>query len=339
MTTVKPISESDYFRLKLASTPEVERGDKHTIKKGDNLWNIAKKNLRRNASNAEISDYMYQIAKLNNINSIEEASNIKLNEEIYLPKVSAASTPTASSASAPKRAEVVTNPQPSVKPSAQKKHVQAQPVQSQPAQPQQTKPPAQDNPFLRYNPQDPYSSTWKPREEEIRVPMATEEQLRTQATQKKPQSVQPAKKVEQKKPVSKPKTNAELGFEALKNDILSTPLENMVITRGGGYGNQFNYTLNYRHPKGYEPIRIITSFVADKDGNVISISFNGKKDELSLRYDYTLYKDGKIKKYDGMECKYTIPAGSVDKNVLNQIEKILKDKVVAFNKDHHSYVD
>ncbi len=76
-----------YYNNKYASTP-VNCDDKvaYKIKKGDNLWNIAKKHINKeNASNAEISEMMYKIAKLNDKKSLEAANNIEVNEVIYLP--------------------------------------------------------------------------------------------------------------------------------------------------------------------------------------------------------------------------------------------------------------
>ncbi len=58
----------------------------YKIRKGDNLWNIAKKQLnKKNATNQEISEMMYSIAKLNNKETLESANNIKVNDIIYLP--------------------------------------------------------------------------------------------------------------------------------------------------------------------------------------------------------------------------------------------------------------
>lgn len=68
------------------ATPNKENKTSYTIKKGDNLWNIAKKQLnKKNATNAEISNMMYAIAKLNNKQTIEAANNLEINDVIYLP--------------------------------------------------------------------------------------------------------------------------------------------------------------------------------------------------------------------------------------------------------------
>lgn len=58
----------------------------HKIKRGDNLWNLAKSQLnKKNATNQEISDMMYRIARLNNMETLESANNIKIGDIIYLP--------------------------------------------------------------------------------------------------------------------------------------------------------------------------------------------------------------------------------------------------------------
>ena len=82
-----------YYDSKYASTP-INTDDKvaHRIKKGENLWSIAKDQLAdENASNVEILEMMYKIAKLNNKDSIESANNIKANDIIYLPQTNAQS--------------------------------------------------------------------------------------------------------------------------------------------------------------------------------------------------------------------------------------------------------
>lgn len=77
-----------YYTQKYNSAnPDSKNVQKYTVKKGDNLWNIAKEHLnKKNASNADVSDMMYQIAKLNKKQTIESANNIKADEVLLLPK-------------------------------------------------------------------------------------------------------------------------------------------------------------------------------------------------------------------------------------------------------------
>ena len=81
-----------------AAKPSSENKVSYTIKKGDNLWNIAKEKLnKKNAKNSEIQGFMYQIAKLNNLNSLESANNLDINDVIYLPSSAPLTQPPASS--------------------------------------------------------------------------------------------------------------------------------------------------------------------------------------------------------------------------------------------------
>ena len=82
-------SEQRYVTSVMKKLPDAEKGKVHTVKSGDNLWNIAKKELNKeNAKNSEISDYMLLIAKLNNLDTIEKMNNLKALDKIYLPKTS-----------------------------------------------------------------------------------------------------------------------------------------------------------------------------------------------------------------------------------------------------------
>ncbi len=92
MTTfaISPGNENvqNYYAQKYNSAnPNPKNVQKYTVKKGDNLWNIAKEHLnKKNASNADVSNMMYQIAKLNKKQTIESANNIKADEVLLLPK-------------------------------------------------------------------------------------------------------------------------------------------------------------------------------------------------------------------------------------------------------------
>ena len=80
-------SEQAYVNYVMGKLPEIKKGTIHTMKKGDNLWNIAKKELNKeNATNKEISEYMLIIAKLNNLTTIEKMNNLKVDDQIYLPE-------------------------------------------------------------------------------------------------------------------------------------------------------------------------------------------------------------------------------------------------------------
>lgn len=81
-----PETRAYYTKQYSASNPNSNNKVAYTVKKGDNLWNIAKQQIKnKNASNAEISDMMYSIAKLNKKETIEAANDIKINDVIYIP--------------------------------------------------------------------------------------------------------------------------------------------------------------------------------------------------------------------------------------------------------------
>ena len=83
--------ERAYYNSKYSTTPSYN-GDKtaYKIKKGDNFWNLAKKVVdKENATNAEISDMMYSIAKLNGCKTIESINSIDVGDVIYLPSKTA----------------------------------------------------------------------------------------------------------------------------------------------------------------------------------------------------------------------------------------------------------
>lgn len=73
----------DYMMKKL---PDVKKGEVYTLQKGDNLWNLAKKSISKdNVTNQEISEYMLQIAKLNNLETVEKMNTLKVSDKIYMP--------------------------------------------------------------------------------------------------------------------------------------------------------------------------------------------------------------------------------------------------------------
>lgn len=86
----KVSAQQAYVDYVMKNLPDAKRGNVHVMQKGDNLWNLAKRALnKKDASNKEISDYMLLIAKLNNLNTIEEMNSLKISDKIYMPEVSA----------------------------------------------------------------------------------------------------------------------------------------------------------------------------------------------------------------------------------------------------------
>lgn len=65
------------------SAPKYE---KRIVKRNDTLWNIAKEKLGKDAKNQEIVDYMFEIAKFNNLDTKEKRNNLKINQALYIPE-------------------------------------------------------------------------------------------------------------------------------------------------------------------------------------------------------------------------------------------------------------
>ena len=80
---------SKYYQSQYAETKvDTSHKSKYVVQKGDNLWDISKRHLNdKDATNAEIQEMMYKIAKLNKKDSLEAVNNIKVNDILYLPEV------------------------------------------------------------------------------------------------------------------------------------------------------------------------------------------------------------------------------------------------------------
>ena len=78
-----------YYETQYASTKvDTSHKSEYVVKKGDSLWNIAKKHLNDNdATNAEIQEMMYKIAKLNKKESLAAINDIQVADVLYLPEV------------------------------------------------------------------------------------------------------------------------------------------------------------------------------------------------------------------------------------------------------------
>ena len=67
--------------------PAVKSKKEHILKKGESLWGLAKQELgNKNLSNREIRDYMFLIAKLNGLDTVEKMNGLMANQKIYLPE-------------------------------------------------------------------------------------------------------------------------------------------------------------------------------------------------------------------------------------------------------------
>ena len=75
----------EYIEKQMAAMPEYKKGDKHVVQKGESLWRIAQKQLGKNANKAQLTDYMYALAKVNGLDTSYKMNNLKINQELYLP--------------------------------------------------------------------------------------------------------------------------------------------------------------------------------------------------------------------------------------------------------------
>ena len=79
-------AQDSYIKNYMAKMPNIEKGEARVIKKGDNLWNIARSQLGKNSKRGQVNDYMLAIAKLNGLDTSDKMNNLKINTTIYLPK-------------------------------------------------------------------------------------------------------------------------------------------------------------------------------------------------------------------------------------------------------------
>lgn len=79
-------NEQAYINAMMAKLPDVKSKEEYSLKKGDNLWALAKKCLNdKNASNEKTANYMLLIAKLNKLDTVEKMNGLKVGQRIYLP--------------------------------------------------------------------------------------------------------------------------------------------------------------------------------------------------------------------------------------------------------------
>ena len=76
----------EFIEKQMSAMPEYKKGDKHVVQKGESLWRIAQKQLGENANKAQLTDYMYALAKVNGLDTSYKMNNLKINQELYLPE-------------------------------------------------------------------------------------------------------------------------------------------------------------------------------------------------------------------------------------------------------------
>lgn len=79
-------TQNKYITYMMRKLPEEKaRSEMYVVKKGESLWKLAKNELG-DATNAEISEYMLRIAKLNGLDTCEKMNSIKVSQKIYMPE-------------------------------------------------------------------------------------------------------------------------------------------------------------------------------------------------------------------------------------------------------------
>lgn len=312
-----PITDTEYYNLTMAKMPEVKKGSEYTIKKGDSLWAIAKSQLGSNAKRSDILDYTYRIAKLNNYDSIKKMNSIKVNDKILLPEVEKA-----------QKTATVTNTQP-------KQNRTTQQTQSKPAEQAVVTQPASYSQNKQLSQIAPWDNSWQYQSgwsynQPLNIPFETEDRRARQTKKTTPSVIRPARttapvQTQTAKIQEKPKSNAQQGFEDIKNKITGTPVENLTVSSCEAIYSDI-HTVYRIDPKNTYIREQIATFIMDKKHNLVNISFNGRKNEMDIRYDYTAEMNGKVKQSDefGIETKVV---DKVDKKEMQQLGKVLKQVV------------
>ena len=314
-----PITDTEYYNLTMAKMPEVKKGGEYTIKKGDSLWAIAKKQLGNNAKKADILNYTYQIAKLNNYDNIKKMNSIKINDKILLPEVEKT-----------QKTVTVTNTQ-------SQQNVKAHQTQSKPTEQKVVTQPAmlsQNNTQVssmdQWDGRWQYQSSWSFNQKPLNIPFEAEGRQVRQSKKTTPSVIRPAhtSKPAQTQPAKvqeKPKSNAQQGFEDIKNKITNTDIENLAVSSCEAIYSDIHtvYRIDPKNPYIREQI---ATFVMDKKHNLVNISFNGRKNEMDIRYDYNADMTGTVRQSDefGIETKVV---DKVDKKEIQQLGRVLKQVV------------
>ena len=298
---------------RFAQMPEVQKGNARVVNNGENLWTIAKSELGENAKNSEINDYMWQIAKVNGLDSEKKMNNLMTNTKLYMPKKNTQEQST----------KVTTTPKQTVK----------KPVVTTQSKTQQQKFKPVSYSSLEFHPKKIKPQAVKP---QAVKPQATKPQAaKPQAT--KPQAVKP----QATKPLTaKPKqmltvqqrvkttpaqktTSAESSF----NKVLKTIFTDKNIQVKEAYISLLNKNEKLYHVETRHDYKNHTSFSYPvmsftlKNGQITEVSFDDTVDNNPDGYDYKVTRNNKkasdirTNKYEAMQGKKvgTIPPESMQK--------------------------
>ncbi len=309
----RPISEQEYFNLTLSKTPEVKRGEQHTLKKDENIWTIAREKLGKNASKSELLDYTYKVAKLNGYKSLDEMNSLKVNEKIYLPDMGK-----------PASAEQSDKPVVSKKPESKAPRTEV----TKPTKTQARTSTSQTNEFIpvfSWQEQGSFLLDNFKKQHEVKVPFAPADQV-TKTSKKAPVVKAEAEKPrEQKLTFPKGRNTAEEAFYNIAKTIIENP-ERKKFLLSPKNNNLTNSPQNYDTyyidiPDNNNENKISFFLKVNEEGKITKMSYNALVDENSGCYDFDITPDGKITAPDKVTGAFHSDVSSVDKKYFNKLEE------------------
>ena len=278
---------------RFAQMPEVQKGNARVVNNGENLWTIAKSELGENAKNSEINDYMWQIAKVNGLDSEKKMNNLMTNTKLYMPKKNTQEQST----------KVTTTPKQTVK----------KPVVTTQSKTQQQK----------FKPVS-YSSLEK-QKKKIKPQAVKPQAVKPQAT--KPLTAKPKQMLTVQQRVKTTPAQKTTSAESSFNKVLKTIFTDKNIQVKEAYISLLNKNEKLYHVETRHDYKNHTSFSYPvmsftlKNGQITEVSFDDTVDNNPDGYDYKVTRNNKkasdirTNKYEAMQGKKvgTIPPESMQK--------------------------
>jgi len=300
---VKKVSQSyqnAYIQKQFNRLPSAEKGNTRQVKAGENLWSIAKSELGENASNKEINDYVFLIAKVNDLNTDKKMNQIRANANLYMPKqIKDDKKPVATTIQA--------NPTPKqVKP-------QAEPVKSDTAKPEVKKELPKfpefkvqnyvsaadgtrvaNNQFLTLRRRTEPLNLQKKVEVEVADSVEKNDSIRVN----KPE-ISTMKEVSSSgnivKPSVKKRNSVETSFIKTLNTLFQDPSVKVTESNIKLLDNEKLYfaTNTNTRPHGQNTPNVLLTFNVKSNGQVSKITFEGENDINPNGMDYVINNNGK----------------------------------------------
>ena len=278
---------------RFAQMPEVQKGNARVVNNGENLWTIAKSELGENAKNSEINDYMWQIAKVNGLDSEKKMNNLMTNTKLYMPKKNTQEQST----------KVTTTPKQTVK----------KPVVTTQSKTQQQKFKPVSYSSLEFHPKKIKPQAVKP------------QAVKPQAT--KPLTAKPKQMLTVQQRVKTTPAQKTTSAESSFNKVLKTIFTDKNIQVKEAYISLLNKNEKLYHVETRHDYKNHTSFSYPvmsftlKNGQITEVSFDDTVDNNPDGYDYKVTRNNKkasdirTNKYEAMQGKKvgTIPPESMQK--------------------------